>query len=451
MLNCSAHRSWHDLLTHFSVVGCCVLLLAGPRRSEAQTSAVTTPVDAADTDDRLPSGTISLQEALAAALLHNPELATYPFEIRAEEARALQEGLLPNPALSTELENFGRVGGGSGVEGSRTTISLTQLLELGGKREKRRTVAKLESKLASWDYERARVDVAAKTLKAFVGGLVAQERVALTGVLLKLAEDSAAAVHRQAGAGATSPVEVTRADAAVAQAQALRARREREFRAARVALATTWGSATPSFAALAGTLEPLRAPRPLAALRAELQANPDIARFGTAVARAQASVELEAARRIPDVTLRVGARRFISAEADAFVAELSVPLPLFNRNQGALQEAYERLGQTRAEEHAVTVGADTALSTTYEELVAAFEQAQDLRTQVLPRMRLALDGSRRGYVAGQLRYLDVLDAQRTVAEVQGEYLDALARYHASAADVERLTGVAATGTIGETR
>src|SRR5262245_21813874 len=116
-------------------------------------------------DDRLPSGAVSLEDALAAALLHNPELATYPFEIRAEEARALQEGLLPNPSLSTEVENFGRFGGGGdGVEKAQTTVSLTQLFELGGKRTKRRSLAKLDSEIAGWDYERARLDTATKTL-----------------------------------------------------------------------------------------------------------------------------------------------------------------------------------------------------------------------------------------------------------------------------------------------
>lgn len=400
----------------------------------------------------LPSGSVSLREAVAAALLHSPDLATYSFEVRAQEARALQEGLLPNPSLSTEVENFGRFGGDDDdVEASQTTVSLTQLLELGGKRGKRASVARLEGRLAGWDYERARLDTAAKTLKAFVAGLLAQERLVLAERLLQLAHEVVGAVRRQVDAGADSPVELTRAEASLAQAEASRARREREYRAARIALAATWGGATADFTRLEGTLEPPSPPRPLEDFREQLRENPDLARWATAVERARADVVLEEARRVPDVTVRFGSRRFVSAETNAFVAELSVPLPIFNRNQGAIQEAYERLGKTRAEQRAVAVGADATLSVTYEELLAAVEQARQLKGRVLPRTQEALEGTRRAYTQGVLRYLDVLDAQRTVSELEGDYLEALARYHAAAADLERLTGIAVTDAVGHTK
>lgn len=400
----------------------------------------------------IPSGTVSPSEALAAALLHNPDLATYSFELRAQEARALQEGLRPNPSLGTEFENFGRIGGGDdGVEASQTTVSLTQLLELGGKRGKRQSVARLDGRLAGWDYERARLETAAKTLKAFIAGLLAQERVALAERLVRLANEAVGAVRKHVDSGGGSPVELARAKASLAQSEARRAQRERDLRAARIVLATTWGSTTATFTKLTGALEPLSPPRPLEVLREQLRATPDLARWDTAVERAQAGLALEEARRIPDVTVRLGSRRFVSAETNAFVAELSVPLPLFNRNQGAVQEAYERLGKTRSEQHAATLGAETALSTTYEELLAAFEQASDLRNRVLPVTQSALEGARRGYEQGFVRYLDVLDAQRTVAELQGEYLEALARYQTAATDLERLTGIPATDAVGRTQ
>jgi cobalt-zinc-cadmium efflux system outer membrane protein len=400
----------------------------------------------------LPSGSVSLREALAAALLHAPDLAAWPWEVRAEEARALQEGLLPNPSLGTEVENFGRFGGdvdGDGVEASQTTVSLTQLLELGGKRGKRASVARLDGRLAAWDYERARRDAAARTLKAFVAGLVAQERLALAEEGVALARRAAGAVRDQVDAGVGSPAEHTRAEASLAQAEAEAARRGREHRAARIALAATWGGATPGFSRLDGTLEPAAAPRPLDELRQALRENPDLARWVTAVERAEAGVALEEARRIPDVTVRVGSRRFVSAETNAFVAEVSVPLPVFDRNQGGVREAYERLGKTRAEQHAAAVSADAALGTAYEELLAAFEHATELRRRVLPRTETALEATRRGHREGVLRYLDVLDAQRTVFDVRGEYLESLARYHAAAADLERLTGLSVTDPAGD--
>lgn len=182
--------------------------------------------------------------------------------------------------------------------------------------------------------------------------------------------------------------------------------------------------------------------------RAALRGSLDVARWDAARERADAAVALEESRRVPDVTVRIGSRRFVSAETNAFVAELSIPLPLFNRNQGAVQEAHVRAAKTQAEQRAAALGADAALSAAYEDLAAAFEHAQRLAGGVLPRTRAALDGTRRGYAQGMLRYLDVVEAQRDVADIEGDYLESLARYHTAAAELERLTGLAPGGDSG---
>jgi cobalt-zinc-cadmium efflux system outer membrane protein len=396
-----------------------------------------------------PSGAVALDDALAAALAHNPELQAHALELRAQDAHVQQEGLLPNPSLSTEVENFGRFGGDdAGTEDTQTTVSLTQLVELGGKRARRTSLARLDGRLAGRDYERARLDVAATTRKRFVAGLLAQERAGLAERLRRLAVEAVHAVRRQVDAGAASSVELVRAEAAVAQAEAVAARRGREVRAALVTLAATWGDPAPQLTRLLGALGPLAPPRPVDEYRGRLRGNPDLARWDAARERADAAVALEEARRVPDVTVRVGSRRFVVAEANAFVAEVAIPLPLFNRNQGALQEAQVRAAKTAAERRAAAVGADAALSMAYEELVAAFEHTERLEHGVLPRARAALDGTRRGHAQGMLRYLDVVEAQRSIADVEGDYLESLARYHTAAAELERLTGPASGGDGG---
>jgi cobalt-zinc-cadmium efflux system outer membrane protein len=389
-----------------------------------------------------PSGEVSLTEAVAAALLFNPALASYAYEVRAREARALQAGLLPNPDVSGEGENFGQFGGsGDDVEPAQTTISVAQLVELGGKRSKREEIGRLEAALASWDYEVARRDVANGTFKAFVVALVAQERMELAQRLVEVARTSVTVVTRQIEAGGASPVERTRADVALAQAEALAAQRERALRAARVLLAANWGATTSAVTHLSGQLETRGVPLSRAVLESGLSKNPDIARWDTEIDRAQADVALERAERIPDVTVRVGGRRFISAETNAFIAELSVPFPVFDRNQGGIQEALERLGKSRVERDAITLSAEASFNASYEELLAAFEQSRDLRARVIPRAEKALDDVRDAYAQGALRHLDILDAQRTLAELRAEYLEALAAYHLAAADLERLTGI----------
>jgi cobalt-zinc-cadmium efflux system outer membrane protein len=321
-------------------------------------------------------------------------------------------------------------------------VSLTQLLELGGKRTKRVAVARLDERVAAWEHERARLETAARTFKAFVAALLAQERTALAERLRDLARSSAAAVRRQVDAGAASPIEASRAEAALAAAEAGVGRREREDRAARSALGTLWGDPDPSITRLAGTLAPLPPPPGLADAQARVATTPDLARWDDVVARAEAGVALEAARRVPDVSVRLGARRFLDPDGNALVAEVSVPLPVFDRNTDAIAEARARVERARAEQRAFAIGAAAAVRAAHAEMAVAFEEADAIERRVLPRVRTALAETRRGYAAGGVRLLEVRDAERSLAEAEGTYLEALARYHTAAAELARLTGTA---------
>jgi outer membrane protein, heavy metal efflux system len=102
-------------------------------------------------------GALSLEEVLRAALLRNPALSSTAFEVRAAEARTLQASLLPNPELELEVR---------GVRASESTLQLSQLVELGGKRAKRVRAAGLERGLATWDYEAKRLEVLTEATKA---------------------------------------------------------------------------------------------------------------------------------------------------------------------------------------------------------------------------------------------------------------------------------------------
>jgi len=84
------------------------------------------------------TGVITLRQALALALMHNRELKVFSWDVRISQARQLQASLPPNPELEVEVEEVGGPGDRSGFDGAETTIQLSQLIELGDKRKKRR-------------------------------------------------------------------------------------------------------------------------------------------------------------------------------------------------------------------------------------------------------------------------------------------------------------------------
>lgn len=385
-----------------------------------------------------PRGELTLRSALVAALLNNPTLAAFSWEVRAREARALQAGVLPNPQASLEMEEFGGSGNRTEFDETETTLSYNQLLDLGGKRAKRQRVATLERDLAVWDYEARRLDVFTAVVKAFVVTLAARERVALAEEQVQLAEEALRTVGRQVKAGAVSPVEETRARVALASSQVELALRQRKQIATRLQLAATWGSTVVTFSTVEGDLEPVIPPPAADDLLPHLIHNPDIARWRMEKEQRLAAFELEQARQIPNVEVGAGVRYFNTDDTAALIFETRMPLMLFDRNQGGIQEAYARLAKADAQQRAAEIQSRAALAATHQSLFSAFEQVSTLRDTILPQAHSAFEEVNQAYRRGLFRYLDVLDARRTLFKLREQYVEALASYHTAAADVERL-------------
>ncbi|MDH3585269.1 MAG: TolC family protein, partial [Phycisphaerae bacterium] len=400
------------------------------------------PLGAGEVAGAIPGieGVVTARSALAAALLHNPNLQSFSWEMRVREARALQAGLRPNPEVGIEIENFAGSGATSGFDSAETTALLSQLIPLGGKTTKRRRVAELDRDLAGWDYEAARLDLATKVAVALVGVEAAQRREHLAVDKLEIARQLYAAADQKVLAGAAPPLERTRATV-LQETSRIGVRRARQaLAAARHDLAATWGAERPVFERVAVDLQRIRPIPAYDVIRARLPQSPRLARWATEISRREAQVDLARAGRVADVTAGAGVRRLEQSDDTAAVVEFSVPLALFDRNQGGILEARYALAKARAQEQVEHLDARTALARAHQELDTAFIEAAALRDTVLPAAQQAFAAVNKSYRAGQSSYLQVLDAQQSFFDARDRYIEALAAYHGAVAAVEGMTG-----------
>jgi len=387
-----------------------------------------------------PTGVITLRQALSLALMKNPELAAFSWEVRAGEARTLQAGLPPNPEIGVEIEEFAGSQDRQGFDAATSTVRLSQLIELGGKRSKRAHVAALERDLAGWDYEAKRLDVLSETTKAFIEVLSAQEKVALTAELVRLSQEVLHTVSERVKAGKVSPLEEIKSGVTHSNTKIELEKAKTVLQAARKRLAAAWGETSPAFEKVDGSLDTL-APIPSAEqMNALVDQNPDVARWVKEMEQRGAAVELEKAKSIPDVTISGGVQRFNDTGDNALVVGLSIPIPLFDRNQGSIREAQYKLAKAREESRAAAQKAGTALAEAYQALAFSHAEATSLKNDILPAAQTAFDASEEGYREGKFGFLEFLDTQRTLFEARGKYIESLAAYHKAVADVERLTG-----------
>ena len=387
-----------------------------------------------------PTGVINLHQALTLALMHNPALKAFSWVVRAGEAKTLQAGLRPNPELETEIEEFGGSGALSGFRAIETAIQLSTPIELGGVRGKQRQIAALETELAGWDYETARLDVLTQVNQAFIDVLAAQEVVALNEELVRLAEQVFNTAKAQVEAGKVSPVQQMRTQVELVKSRIALEASKRGLEGTHFVLAATWGSTSPAFEKVEGQFEIAKPIPTVEQLANRIFQNPNIARRTVEIAYRRAAIQLERSRRIPDLSIGGGLKYLNGSDDVAFIFGLSFPIPLFDRNQGAIREAEYNLVRSFEEQRSAEVAVRTALMTAYSTLSDAAGTVSSLKSEVLPSAQSAFDAVTEGYRIGKFDFLEMLDAQRTLFDVKGSYIDALAKYHRAVADVERLVG-----------
>lgn len=420
-------------------VSCVLAALAGTAHADIDRTAGAAIVMASPGANPVePTGPLSLAMALDLAMAANPELSAAANELRAVEGAVIQAGLRPNPDISTSVEDTQNRATRS------TTVQIGQLLELGGKRAARVASAERGRDVATADLAVRRLDVRATTIGAFFEVLMAQERVQQAEDLLALAQRATLVAARRVAAGKVSPVEETKARVAEASVRVELNQTQADLSVARKRLAITWGSAQPRFALAEGRMDVLPALLPDDALARRLDTAPMLLRSRLEVERLAALAELERTKRIPNVTVSVGAKRAEELGRNQAIVGLSIPFPVFDRNQGNLLEALRRTDKARDELRAVELrlGADAAQN--QERLKALLVEVRTLQQEIVPGARSAYDAATRGFELGKFSFLEVLDAQRTFFQARAQYLKSLSDAHRTAAELERVLGAITT-------
>ena len=381
---------------------------------------------------------LSLVRARELALRYNAGLIEADWARQGTAGLQEQAGLLPNPELSVDVENFAGDGDKEGFDSAETTVAISQLIELGGKRSKRQTVADLQKTAADFEYEAQRLNTLNEVTRTYVEVVAAQERLKQAKILAELAQTVQRTVTERVEAGKVSPVEQTRAGITAAAARLVAANAGRDLVAARSRLAACWGSSPPRFTRVNGDLVTEQGLPLLEELLPLLKDNPDWRRSEADTARSRAEADLAESLAIPDITFSVGYRQFQDTDSQALVAGLAIPLPLFDRNQGGRKAAAAAVHQSRAGRDAVRIELQNDLADTYQRLASAHAELTILDRELLPGAESAFEAASLGYREGKFGLLDVLDAQRTLSEVRSQFVSAQENFHLAKADIERL-------------
>jgi cobalt-zinc-cadmium efflux system outer membrane protein len=379
------------------------------------------------------SNVLTLQEALQVALRSNPELAAAVREREAIHGMRLQAGLRPNPSLSTYVET-------TGDAAQQTTVQLNQPIELGNKRGARIDAAEAQLDTVNAGLEAKKAEIRAGVTSAFYEVLAAQQRLALAQSSLDIARQAREAAAKRVEAGKISPVEEVKSRVAESAVKIEANQAAGAFATTRQKLAAQMGNSIPDFSEVEGSLEAIPELLSYETLTAKLDNAPLIQRARLEVEAREAQASIESSLATPNLTVSIGAQRNEELGVNQAVLGFSVPIPVFDRNQGNLQAALSRIEQARDELAALKNRLAAQLASSYQRHVTADESVRLLETDILSGAQTAFDAASKGFLHGKFSYLEVLDAQRTLFQAKSQYLAALVEAHQAEAAIIGILG-----------
>ena len=393
---------------------------------------------------------MTLDDAFTRVAQAHPDLRLV--DARSSVLTAEREQAVLRPALNVgaDIENALGTGRTRGVDSAEMTLSLSSVLERGGKLDARRTLAQSRIDALAVQRETSRLDLLAETARRYLAIVGADRQRALAAMDVSQRQRTVAAARQRLQAGASPESVVLTAQAALARAEMARDRAEQQRVVARQHLAALWGERSPTFDVI--TANPLHLPpiESMQALAAELERTPELAQFADARRVAQARLQLARTAATPDLSWQFGVRRLQESNDTALVASVSMPLGNRSRAQPGIRASEAELDMLAIELEAKGLSLYSTLVEAHGRYKVAQAEVARLQDDVLPKLAKAEQAAERAYRAGAISYLEWAQLQSERIVMAQQQLDVALDAQRALIEIQRLTGqalVAPTSTV----
>jgi cobalt-zinc-cadmium efflux system outer membrane protein len=383
---------------------------------------------------------LTLEDAVGIALNNNPLLKSKKHNIGTYEGRIKQARLLPNPEIEfftqeTPTNNIG-------FDQSQNSVALSQKLETGGKRKLRVKAARKEKKVMEMDLQTTIADITAKVKKSFFNVLTTEEELKFAKKTIEIAKSLMSISNQRFKIGDIARIDVLKAEIELSNAKMRVQNAERKYLNTAKMLQTVMGV---SDIDLNNLLPISTADTPSLNLENlnELLLNNHPALKARKKVVDLSVIKITEAKRmaIPDINATIGYKRLSTTDINTVQAGIEFSLPIFNRNQGKIIEARALSHKAKDDVEVVRNQLLLQLSNAFSLYTSTREQVRIFTDTIIPQSEESLKIARQGYRQGEFDYLQVLDAQRTLANTRISYLKILNELFSSITEIEKFVGV----------
>ena len=390
-----------------------------------------------------------MDQAVREAIDRNLGLLAERYNLTVAEARIITARLRPNPVLSIGADYQDILGTGftvaNGAGPPEGNIRVDFLLERGGKRAQRVEVAENAREAARFQLLNTTRNLVLDVESAFVDVILAKENLALARQNMQAFQSIVDVNTIRVRDGDLAAVELVRTRVAALQfANGVR-QAEARLRLAGNRVQALMGRTVfaPDFD-VEGALRRDAPPLDLTGFQAQaLELRPDLLALRRDEARSLADVRLQLAQGKVDFT--VGAqyhRQYDTAHGNSMGFFFSVPLPVFNRNQGEIERARREQQQIQARIRAAEADIRNEVRNAWLGFTTARDLLGAIERDMLQQARDVRDTTEYSYRRGEASFVELLDAQRAFNDTMQSYNEALAEYARSLYAMESISGKA---------
>jgi cobalt-zinc-cadmium efflux system outer membrane protein len=386
------------------------------------------------------------------ALSSNGELAAARLDIERARARLRQAGLRPNPTLEFE-QTTGRLTASPGE--SETSIGVALPVELGGKRRRRIELAQAELEAVEAEVAERERRLTGDVLSVYAEALAALRELEITEGLTDIDVQTTRFIQARVNEGEAPPLELSLLQVEVDRLRSRRTLAEGRLQATLIRLKSLAGIPANEPLRLSENLASLTRSMPPATLEAAVEIalrtrpdlrlarlNEEVAGAGLRLARAQGTLDLTASARYtmsrstfddtPVGTLRDRDRLLTFG--------VSIGLPVFNKNQGAKEEAALLISQARTRREFTEQVVRSEVASAYARYEAARGALFTFEQGVIARSNDNIRSIRAAYQMGEFRITDLLAEQRRLLDSQKEFTEALTERYRALSDLQLAIG-----------
>ncbi len=361
------------------------------------------------------------------ALLSNPTIRIAAAQVRRLQGEAKQQALWSNPEVGYEADH---IRGGS-YNGGEQGGYIQQTIPLAGQRSAAGAAVREQAKSAQSALDAQKEEVRSGVEQAFYAALAAQSEVDLRAHLVHLTTDAAETAHQLANVGQADAPDILQSEVEREEAVLDYATAQRGYRKAFVSLAALSGDARLPVAPLQGDLTALPQLANDVAERAA-ETSPALQVSRQEATAADAAVRAARRQALPELTVHAGLQQSNEPLESTGgrvgivgVAQAGITLPLWNRNQGAVEAARASADASTAEIARTDLQLRMQAQQAFEDYAAARLTVQRYHDELLPRASRAYELYRQKYEVMAAAYPQVLVSQRTLFQLQVEYVRAL--------------------------